>query len=536
MQDQGHLAIVLHAHLPYVRHPEHESFLEEDWFFEAVVESYIPLLSAFESMARDGVPFRATVALSPPLLSMLGDELLRERTRKYLERLRALVEQELQRNQGHGHLRYLGEHYRERVERAIATWDRLDGDLAAGFAALERSGHLDLLTCAATHGYLPLLSVDEEAVRAQILVGVEHHQQVIGRAPTGIWLPECGFYPGLDAILAEAGLRYFVVDTHSLLLASPRPRHGGYAPVFCQGTGVVAFARDIETTAQVWSRERGYPGDPLYREFYRDIGYDLDLGYIGPWVQPTGARKNTGIKYHRITGRTDEKQLYDPYWAREKAAEHAAHFMWCRERQIEHLHGHGSAAVVVAPYDAELFGHWWYEGPEWLEFVFRKCVYDQRVFRLTHLAEYVREHPTLAVTSPAPSSWGDRGFNEYWLNTTNEWIYPHLHRAAARMISLASGPAGGAERGSLGGRALAQAARELLLAQASDWAFIMRTGTAVEYAAGRTRSHLRRFFHLDGMIRGGAIDEPWLARIEQVDSIFPRLDPRVYRRKSTVGS
>jgi 1,4-alpha-glucan branching enzyme len=521
----GYLALTLHAHLPYVRHPEHEHFLEEDWLYEAITESYIPLLQACEAMAADGVPFRLTLSMSPPLCSMLTDDLLRERYWRHLLDLRDLVGKELVRNAKDGHLLYLARHYEQQVEAAIRTWQQHDGDLVRAFARLQDDGFIDILTSAATHGYLPLLQVHPEAVRAQIEVACQHHLTHFGRRPSGIWLPECGYYPGLDSILAEAGLRYFVADAHGLLFAAPRPRHGTAAPIFCAGSGVAAFGRDIESSVQVWSRDRGYPGDFTYREFYRDIGHDLELDYIGPHVQPDGRRKDTGIKYHRITGPGEHKDFYDPYWARERAAEHAADFVDNRGRQIEHLGRTQAHPVIVAPYDAELFGHWWYEGPWWLEFLMRKAVYDQRRFSVTHLAEYLREHPTHQACWPVQSSWGDRGFNEFWLNRSNEWIYPHLHMAAERMIGLATDLP--EAEGQLE-RALNQCARELLLAQASDWAFIMRTGTMVDYAEGRTRSHLQRFTRLHDEIRTDALDEAWLAQLEYVDNIFPELDYRVY--------
>jgi 1,4-alpha-glucan branching enzyme len=531
MGTQGYLALVLHAHLPYVRHPEHSFFLEEDWFYEAVTETYIPLLQVFESLAQQGIPFRLTISMSPPLLSMLTDDLLKERYLAHLSRLRELTLKEGHRNRDHGHLRYLASHYEARVEAAIRTWQEHDGNLVRAFARLQDEGYLDILTCAATHGYLPLLQVNPQAVRAQIQVAVEHYIGQFRRPPTGMWLPECGLYPGLDRMLADAGIRYVVVDMHALLLARPRPRFGNHAPIFCTDSGIAAFGRDMESSLQVWSREHGYPGDYVYRDFYRDIGFDLDPDYIGPYVQPNGARKNTGIKYHRITGKTEHKELYDPYWAREKAAEHAGNFVFNRERQIEYLAGTmGRPPIVVSPYDAELLGHWWYEGPWWLDYLMRKAVCDQQVFRVTHLAEYLKENTTQQTSNPAQSSWGDRGFHEFWLNSTNEWIYPHLHKAAERMIGLVADhpQAEGILR-----RALNQAARELLLAQSSDWAFIMRTGTMVQYAVRRTQSHLRRFLRLFEAIRGGTIDEPWLARVEYLDNIFPALDYHVYSPQAT---
>ena len=527
MAARSYLALVLHAHLPFVRHPEHERFLEEDWLYEAITESYLPLLQTFEALAADSVPFRVTLSVSPTLASMLADPLLQRRYLGYLTRLRELARQEARRNADHGHLSYLVSHYEQRFDAIEQTWRRHGGDLVGALASLQRRGYLDLMTCAATHGYLPLLQVTPQAVRAQVRVAVASHTRLFGCAPTGIWLPECGYYPGLDVELAAAGIRYFVADTHALQLARPRPSLGSFAPVFCPASGVAAFARDVESSVQVWSRERGYPGDFTYREFYRDVGFDLEQDYIGPYVQPGGQRKSTGIKYHRITGKTDHKELYDPYWARQKAEEHAADFIFNRRQQLAHQQrAGGTAPLVVAPYDAELFGHWWYEGPWWIEALMRGVAADrQSGLQVTHLRGYLTRRPTHQLCQPSQSSWGDGGYHEFWLNTTSEWIYPHLHRAAERMVALARDNPGAT---GLACRALNQAARELLLAQASDWAFIMRTGTTVDYAVARTRSHLRRFNSLHDQLVSGTIDEHDLARLEYLDAIFPELDYQVY--------
>jgi 1,4-alpha-glucan branching enzyme len=210
----------------------------------------------------------------------------------------------------------------------------------------------------------------------------------------------------------------------------------------------------------------------------------------------------------------------------EKAAEHAGNFMFNRERQIEHLFGViGRKPIIIAPYDAELFGHWWFEGPRWLEFLLRKIAYDQDTLRTITPSEYLQENPTLQVLQPSLSSWGHNGYSEVWLNGSNDWIYRHLHKAAERMVELARvhPHADGVTR-----RALQQAARELLLAQSSDWAFIMKTGTMTSYAVKRTHDHIARFTRLYHDLQRGTIDENWLRDVEWKDNIFPRIDYRVY--------
>ncbi|WP_218083055.1 glycoside hydrolase family 57 protein [Anthocerotibacter panamensis] len=523
----GYLALVLHAHLPFVRHPESDYVLEEEWLFEAITETYIPLIRMFEGLEADGIDFKLTMSLTPPLVAMLQDPYLQDKYDQHLALTQELIQKEISRNHDHGHLLYLSRHYEDYFQQAYDTWNAYDRNLITAFKHFQDQGNLDILTCGATHGYLPLMQMYPQAVWAQLKVAVDSYSEAFGQPPKGIWLAECAFFPGLERMLADVGLRYFITDAHGVLYAKPRPRYGPYAPIFSH-SGVAVFGRDYESSQQVWSSEVGYPGDPVYREFYKDLGYEADYEYIKPYIIPNGTRKNTGIKYHRITTRTgpDAKELYDPYWAMEKAAEHAENFMHNRIRQINYLHNiMGREPIVLSPYDAELFGHWWYEGPWFLNFLIRKAYYDQHTFQMTNLAEYLNLNPTQQVCSPAQSSWGSRGFHEYWLNDTNAWIYPHLHKATERMIELSKRE----PQDEWEWRALNQCARELLLAQSSDWAFIMRTATMVPYAIRRTRSHLLRFNRLHDALNGGKLDREWLEKVEYLDNVFPELNYRVYR-------
>ena len=457
---RGYFALVLHAHLPFVRHPEHEFFLEEEWLFEAITESYIPILVALERLVADGIPFELTLSLSPTLVSMLSDELLRRRYERHLQYLRALVDRECGRTRSDPTRQRVAQHYRRRLEIVDRTWQAKSGNIVSAFSRLQRDGYLEILTCAATHGYLPLLSTHPRAVRAQVAVAVDHYERHFHQKPRGIWLPECGYYRGLDSILANEGLRYTIADGHAIHLAQPQARFGSYSPIYCADSGVALFARDHRSSVEVWCRQQGYPGNPVYREFYRDIGFDLDLSDIGAYLRPEGVRKHTGIKYHRITGATEDKALYDAGVAKRTAVEHAANFLSNRKRQIEFASDKiGSRTLVVAPYDAELFGHWWYEGPWWLESFLRQCATEQSAFRLTQLGTYLAENPTQQMVRPAPSSWGEGGYHGVWLDESNAWIYPRLHRSADRMISMVDRwpDAQGLRR-----RALNQAARELL--------------------------------------------------------------------------
>ncbi len=523
--EKGFLALILHAHLPFVRHPEHEFFLEERWLYEAITETYIPLIHVFEGFERDHVPFRLTLSLTPTLISMLQDPLLKERYLKHVDRLIELANREIERTRFQPVFQELALHYYWRLTQAKETFNRYGRDLTQAFKGFQDRGALEIITCAATHGFLPLISRTESVVRGQIVTAVRHYERVMGRKPVGIWLPECGYFPGVDRFLKEAGIRYFITDTHGILHASPRPKFGVFAPIYCP-SGVAAFGRDVESSKQVWSAIDGYPGDWDYREFYRDIGFDLEFDYIRPYISPDGVRINTGIKYYRITGGTEEKQPYVRAWAMEKAAAHAGNFMFNRQKQVEYLFDFiGRKAIIIAPYDAELLGHWWYEGPEFLNFLIRKIAFDQNTLRLVTPSDYLREYPVNQVSTPSLSSWGWKGYSETWLAGANDWVYPHLHKAALRMTELANRFRG--ENGVIE-RALKQAARELFLAQSSDWAFIMHTGTMVPYAVKRTQEHLVNFAELYEQLTQDHLDPNWLSELENKNNIFPEIPHQVF--------
>jgi len=519
---KGYIAIILHAHLPFVRHPEYEEFLEEDWLYEAITETYLPLLEMMDGLTRDNVYWRLTMSLTPPLCSMLQDPLLRSRYLRTLDKQLALCELELERTKYDPPQFALAQYYKDLLSRRKWQFkDYYQQDLITAFRRHQDAGNLEIITCAATHGLLPLMKDQPQTIRAQIQIAKDNYRECFGRDPRGIWLPECAYFSGLEFYLREAEIRWFVLDTHALLYSKPASQCGPYAPVFTP-EGPAAFARDPESGHQVWSAQLGYPGDPWYRDFYRDLGFDLPWEYVRPFIQPNGERKFTGLKYHRITGKSEWKEWYVPEIARERAAEHAGNFLFNRTKQVEHLSAHlPQAPIVVSPYDAELFGHWWFEGPQFLDFFFRKCAYDQDVIQTITPSEYLTKYPTLQVVEPAASSWGANGFYEVWVSADNHWIYPHLHKAADDMIRLAARYRNNTDP--LFERAMSQLARELLLAQSSDWAFIMKTHTAVPYAVKRTKEHLLRFRRLAEQLEQGWVDERFLSLLEHRDNIFPRL-------------
>lgn len=520
----GYIALILHAHLPFVRHPEHEHFLEEDWLFEAITETYIPLLRMMQRLGQDGVPFKLTMSVTPTLCAMLEDELLRARYVKHLDSLVDLARREIERNRDHPELGVLSRFYLDLFQESrrffVEEWKC---DLLSAFRKLRETGALEIIGCAATHGVLPLLyQQSPEAARAQVLIGKDAYVEAFGAEPSGFWLPECAYAPGIDGILQEANVRWFVLDAHGLMFGHPRPLRAGYAPCYTPA-GPAAFARDPDSSRQVWSATEGYPGDPSYREFYRDVGFDLPLEHLGPLARDP--RKFSGVKYHRITGRGNEKELYEPAKAEEAAEAHAAHFLAERRRQLNDLGSLDFDPIVVIPFDAELFGHWWFEGPRFLESFIRKVAGEPNI-QLTTPSEFLASHPTQQTMQPAASTWGENGYLGVWLDPQNSWMYPRLHMAALHLVEVARRHAPKPAR--LADRVLQQLARELLLAQASDWAFLIKNGTAREYAAKRVTEHLGRFQQLHDQFTHREVDKKFLSDCEWRDNLFPNVNWRYY--------
>lgn len=548
---------VLHFHLPFIRHPESPKYLEEEWYFEAVTETYLPLLEVFENLERDNVDYYLTISLTPTLLSMMNDDLLSERLEEYIRLRLKVLDEEAFRTEGDPDFHPVTLFYRQRYKNWYEKIKTGGGKyLINGFLNRYTKGHLDIITSAATHGFLMSMVGEPEAIAAQIEVGVETHKNILGITPTGVWLPECGYTAGFDAILERYGLKYTFLDQHGIELAEPKPPNGCFSPIISP-FNVVMFGRDPESSRQVWSSKEGYPGTPIYREFYRDVGFDLDLPHLIP-LRHSGIKTFTGLKYYAITGSGTYKEAYRPSAAKRKAYEHGDQFVHHRELQSNYLKDYMDEPIIVSMYDAELFGHWWFEGPWWLEAVFRrmresnfveaitaKGIAEASLNRYNEAVKYsgkneknsgfsgislnVYEKSNVWVAQPATSSWGGGGYAEVWLNRKNDIIQPFLSDLAMELIDICANRYDEVKYPEV----INQAARELLLAQSSDWPFLLTTGQAPSYAERRVKAHLVRAKRCILMSVGKEqYDDKWFKDIANKDNIFPWIDAKAIYGKS----
>jgi len=526
--DSGYVALVLNAHLPFVRQPDYPRFLEERWLFESLSETYLPLLRVFARLEADKVPWKLSMALSPTLEAMLGDSLLASRYNTWLSTQLELAGKELTRCAGDPVFEPLAAMYHDLYRQNLEDISVLyGGNILPTLDFYYKKGRIDLLTSGATNAFLPIYHSYPEAIAAQIEAAVVSFRSSFGRSPSGFWMPQLGWYPGIEETLSAYGLQYTVVSTRGALLGDPTPRYGSYAPVSCPN-GFTAFIRDVAATDAVWSETTGYPADPAYRDFYRDIGFDLPIEYIGPYIEQNQIRTFTGFKYWAITG-SDQKSVYSPEKAARRVEAHAEFFL--RDRAAQSAAAapfmNGRPPLMVAPYDAELFGHWWFEGPQWIESLFRKAQAMENLKFVT-LSEYRRAYTDNFESVPEYSSWGDGGYGGVWLEKSNDWVYRHAFKMIERMVELAERFP---DENGLRERVLNQAAREVLLVQASDWPFLLRAGKSGSFARKQIEDTVTNFNRIYEMLCANTVGTEWLTRLEKRNNLFPGINYRVFRKK-----
>lgn len=526
---KGKFLFILHSHLPYVRHPNYDFFMEENWLFEAITETYLPLLDVFNRLEKDNIPFNLTISFTPTLMEMLTTEDLQVKYEKHLRAMITLSELEIEKTKEEDPRKYkMAKFYNSYLERILFLFsDQYSHNILKGFKEFQDKGYIEVVTCNGTHGFLPFMMNHPAAIRAQLITAKNTYYKNFNKNPEGIWLAECGYTPDLDKYLNEFNFNYFFVDSHAFWYGSSPAKYSVYRPIITKNK-VFAFSRDPESSEQVWSSDIGYPGDSRYREFYRDIGFDRSLEYIKPFIDPSGMRINTGIKYHKITDKKlplELKELYDIDEAFIAVSEHAKDFISKKRSQIKRLISMmpDLEPIIVAPFDTELFGHWWFEGPYFIENFFRELQKNDEIESSTP-SKIIESLEEVQMLTPGASTWGAKGFNDVWLNKSNDWVYKHLFEMSDIMVKASKYD----DKDPTLIRILNQMAKELLLAQASDWAFIMTTGTTVEYAVKRTKEHINRFFELFYMF-DNKIDEKRLKEIEWLDKIFDDLDYKIFR-------
>ena len=553
----GGLCIVLHGHLPYVLNHGTQPH-GEAWLFEGAAETYLPLLDLLDECAAMGIRPAITIGLTPVLLEQLGHERFKTAFVEYLhERAdRARQDRHEFETKGEHHFVELAVRWEEWCAKQLAHFERIGRDIAGAFASHLRARHIQILTSNATHAYMPLL-LNDEMLRAQMSCGIATTRRWFGAEPRGMWLPECAYRAandqwvppvlydnprgraGVEQFIAEAGISHFFVDNHLIADETPlgtmengqfKPmnetqiywdgKRGWRSPLEPVGVAsapepprVFVFARHPRVSEQVWSGIIGYPGAAEYLEFHRKHG-------------------EGGLRYHRVTDirmPIAQKQPYEPAEVREKIYQHAQHFCGVvREVLGGHQFYTGRTGVVTAPFDAELFGHWWFEGPQFLREVIMTLAKDPQVTLMTAEEALERRPPDMVARLPE-GSWGEKGNHSVWLNERSKWIWEMEYRAEGRFLKLLHAlpwQSNGQVR-----EMLTRAARELLLLQASDWPFVIHSKGAEDYGIQRFAGHCTRFDRIAGtaemLARGqtpGRIEQVQVEEADLHDNVFGEIE------------
>jgi len=566
---EGYVTLTLHSHLPYViNHGTWPHGLE--WLCEAAAETYLPILKKLRQLEKEGVSLKPNINLSPILLEQLAHPVFKEEFPKYVKRkiAAALKDEGEFSAKGDAHLAHVARFWQKFYEVALEDFEYYGGDIIRGFREFNDAGLVEIFTCAATHGYFPLLGTDA-SIRAQVRIGVETHKKHLGKKPRGIWIPECGYRPagmwnypvslngsgpgavrhpfhreGVEQILAESGIEYFFIDTHlveesaiftpyeilagdvpvAIEVESGEPRASFYQPFFADTPDrsraqVAFFTRDPRTSVQVWSGEHGYPGDGAYLDFHKK-------------------RFPGGNRYWRVTGpKVDlgDKLPYSPEEALSRTRMHAQHFAGITPTAIRKYPPVGNVKpILTAPFDAELFGHWWFEGPEFLGHLAREYAKPDSPLEMITCSEYLEKYPPAGFLEIQEGSWGASGDNRVWLNPDTAWTWKHIYPAEFSVQQMARSDKW--QDSEMGTRLAKQICRELLLLESSDWQFLITTAAARDYAEQRFDTHLGQFRTLiDAWRRFESTNEvssdaqKQLEAIEKRDSVFADVNPEYWR-------
>lgn len=555
----GRFLLCLHSHMPYVL-SHGKSPHGTDWLMESAAECYLPILDALWRLEQDGIRPRWTVNMTPILAEQLADESFKSEFEHYCEEKIRYAKEDAAKfsKEGPLWLEGLAGFWQRAFSRALDQFqNRWNRDILGGFRHFQDAQSIELITCGATHGYMPLLGTDESC-QAQIKLGVETYKKHFCKQPRGIWLPECAYRPpymwkspvgenelpwprkGTEEFLKENGIEYCFVDSHmirggeplgtyqekfpqlaelfarSAKFFSPPPEERSEYEHYRLPNGVTVMARDPQTTVKVWSGEHGYPGDPHYLEFHKQL-------YPGRH------------RYWRISEDKRDlgaKQPYDPWKAFENIGNHADDMVRTIKSTLASYRGHFERnGTIVAMYDTELFGHWWYEGPEFLYELAKRLHADPDVESVSG-GDLIDREPARSIITMPEGSWGEGGYHYVWLNEDNVWTWSKLYPCQRRMRRLAR------EAVAEPAKSIAeQAARELLLAEASDWQFLISTMSAKDYAEVRFNDHVDRFGRLadlaESVLTGAtlsATDEAFLQECQEKDAPFESLDLGMWAR------
>lgn len=539
----GSYALILHSHIPYVLH---HNRMDEEWLYEAVAETYIPLLNNLNRLVNEGISPKITIGLSPVLAEQLRDSYFVKEFIKYCQLKIDLAdkdnrdfESKVDTDPTAKHLAWLALQWKTFYSDLLSNFEGLyENDLIGAFRKLQDDGHIEVITCGATHGYFPALSRDE-SIQFQVKTAINSYERMFERRPRGIWLPECGYRPGytwsspvgyppdpykrkgVEQFLSENDLEFFVLDTHQILNAWPPDIQKTSMETYFVGTEKIAkkpvsiFCRDINLSKQVWDHDGGYPGDGTYLDFHKKHG-------------------ESKHRYWKITDKKVDMAFKDLYWPDDafnnKVQMHAGHYKDFIKNSLQrNFDITGRSTVAVTAFDTELFGHWWFEGPTWLYYLIKWINQDPEINGTT-CSGYLERESSRGYLHLPESSWGNNYDNSTWINPETHYVLRKIYESETAVKELHK-RLKGKKLTKIMKRFVNQLLREFLILQASDWKFMITNWSTRDHAEARIVEHGSDFNRLLGIINKfldkvtpTKEDQAFLRKCEKINSIFEDLD------------
>jgi len=514
---------VLHSHLPFIKHMDYTWYNEELWLYEAINESYLPLLRMFNKLDSENKEINITMSFSASLLYMLDDDFLKIRFENRLLNLIKLAKKEKKRLKDRKEIKIV-DYYLDLYKQNYKLYKDLNKNIISGFKRLYDKGKINIITTAGTYCYMPLYKDFPYNNNTQIQLGFNTHLKFFKKATSGFWIPECAYYKGLDLQLKNKNFKYSYASASSVLFSNKVPINGSFYPIKSEN-GLYFFVQDIISNDILKDH---FTSNSLYRDFYRDIAYDLDLNYIAPYISPDGFRVPTGLKYYSITDKNSKhKELYDIDLALKQIKIDVKDFLNFNKKRFSIIKDMILESPILSNYyNTELFGHKWFEGIFFLEEFLRKINEDDEVETDTALTYLKKNKGHHIDTIPLNFSNWKNSYSSEWLNDNNVYIYKDIHLSIEYMHDLSKRFHN--EKGSINNKILNQALRNILMMQFSDWAIIMQSGISYLYADNRIKEHLNNFFYLINSLGKREINLILFDKLEKNNNIFNDIDFKMF--------
>jgi len=528
---QKNLSLIIKANQEFIRHTGEDEHINApilNIFYESISTTYIPMLEMLARLEADSVNFCIGLVLPPILCNLLSDESLQDSYIEWLNKKNELGLKELERNSSNPQIKSLVQSSVDENLRIKNLFEqKYNKKLIPAFAKYLEKGYIELLGTCGTDIFMPHFADLKEIISAQIECGLHAFRQFFGVVPEGFWIPELGYTPGIEKLIKAYGYTYTILDSRSTLLAEKAPSSGIFYP--CRTENSLVLFSSSQAIEEELLGEEGYIFKSAYKNQNRDIGYELEMTALTPFLEEGGSRYSTGFKYWNRDFDNDDGQLYDPQLAVNQANEDAISFLKNRSQTLSQaaLYLKDEDFVTeVCTFDVDKYFKNWSEGLVWLEAIIRHAKeYDLTLVGCACMCE---NRFDLEKINPYYSAACGEGYGENLLSSKNCWMMRYIRKACERMVDLADRFPNDT---GLKTRLLNLGAKELMLAQSSRLPKTIDVAENPIFAERRFKESIAAFTAVFDSLGSNTVSTEWLTTLEARDSIFPWMNYRIFSKK-----